>query len=166
MSGEGVCVDINGASDSFEPGEEATAAPSPPANPSTTLDDSEDTITTLPEEEQQKDGEEEGDSAKSFVISPEPSPEKLVGDVGEAGSESEDLGTPSEVSEIPSSGTTPGQSPDGGNATVVNSPNSNGSKCVCESSFKRQNIETTMELNWSFLLELFLLCTSQAVVMN
>ncbi|MPC11191.1 Ultraviolet-B receptor UVR8 [Portunus trituberculatus] len=123
--GEGASVDVNGASDSFESGEEAMAAPSPPANPSTTLDDSEDTITTLPEEEQQKD--REGDSAKSFVISPDPSPEKLAGHVGEVRGEGEAPGTPSEATDTASSTTSPQDSPgDGGDATVVNSPVTNG----------------------------------------
>lgn len=41
---------------------------------STTVDDNEDTIITLPEDEDS----DKSDGAKSFVISPEPSPEKLI----------------------------------------------------------------------------------------
>ncbi|XP_045605152.1 uncharacterized protein ca isoform X2 [Procambarus clarkii] len=54
---------------------------------STILDDSEETITTLPEEED-KDG---SDGDKNFVISPEPSPEKFLGNGEGKSDDSEDV---------------------------------------------------------------------------
>ncbi|KAG0715609.1 hypothetical protein GWK47_011547 [Chionoecetes opilio] len=132
-SGEGACAEVNGASNTCENGEEevasppasaptSTPAPCTPAPHSISLDDSEDTITTLPEEGQKEGGAGEGDGTKEFEISPSPSPEKL----GSEGME------PAPPSDVPSSGSNPGEFPDrGGEATVTNTPNANANNTTC-----------------------------------
>lgn len=69
-------VNTNGANDNTEPVNCADSSEHlfDETTLSTTIDDNDDTIITLPEDEDS----EKSDGAKSFLISPEPSPEKLI----------------------------------------------------------------------------------------
>ncbi|XP_042235207.1 uncharacterized protein LOC121874922 isoform X2 [Homarus americanus] len=91
---------------------------------STTVDDSEDTITTLPEDDEDSDST---DGAKSFVISPEPSPEKLT-ENGEGKSDTSDDVPESKAMDCANSSSTNHSSNPHASCSKEDSSTSNNSK--------------------------------------
>lgn len=90
------------------------------------LDDGEDTIATLPEDEEETEG---SGGAKSFIISPEPSPEKASEDRIGNGGDREQSGEAGNSDSTNNSQSSNSPQEDTSEASSNSSSNSNGSEC-------------------------------------